>query len=179
MYNFTWTSVFLILTKVKESLGIPCVYMSSTIPWTYRVNGKCNMPKRLESWDEMQWRVKMCGHVGGTGLRLTSALICKMSKREGKLCDKDLKDNVCCLDHGVLKIITLILPEVFMIQNMLFCQSPVTGARWKCSKIWIKVLLKPTQKCNENNNKTLFTTNWKKPNHPPSKNINNKFQIWN
>lgn len=155
------------LTKIKESLGFPCVYISSDIPWTYRVNGKCGMPKRLELWDEVQWSVKMCGPMGGTGLRLTFALICKMSKREGKLSDKELKDNVCCLDQGVLKIITLILLEVFGIQNMLFCQSTVMGAWWMHSKIWIIVLLKPTHKGNKNNKKTLYTTNWKKKKIPP------------
>jgi len=116
------------LTKIKESLGIPCVYTSSNILWTYRASGKFNMPRRLKLWDEMQWRVKTCGPMGGTGLRLTSALICKMSKREGKLSDEEFKDNVCCLDHGVLKIITLILLEVSGTQNMLFCQSLVMGA---------------------------------------------------
>lgn len=30
---------------------------------------------------------------------VTSDLICTMSKREGKLSDKDLKDNIWCLDH--------------------------------------------------------------------------------
>lgn len=60
------------------------------------------MPKRLDLWAEMKGRVKTCGPMGGTGWRLTSVLICKMSKREGKLPDKELKDNVCCLDYGML-----------------------------------------------------------------------------
>lgn len=54
------------------------------------------MPTQIK----VQQRVEMCRPMGGTGLRLTSVLICKMSKREGKLSDKELKDNVCCLDHG-------------------------------------------------------------------------------
>lgn len=70
----------------------------------------------------------MCGPMGGSGLRLTSALICKMSKREGKLSDKGLKDDIFYLDQGVLKITILILLEVFEIQNMMFCQSTVMGA---------------------------------------------------
>lgn len=54
----------------------------------------------------------MWGLMGGTGLRVTYDSICTMSKREGKLSDKELKDNICCLDHGVLKI-TLILLEIW------------------------------------------------------------------
>lgn len=127
MYNFTLTSAFPMVTKINESLGIPSVYMSSNIQWTYRVNGKRKMQKKMELWGELQPRVKTCGPMGGTQLRLTSALICRMSEREGKPSDKELNDNVCCLDHRVLKIITLIQLEFFGIQNMLFCQSVVMG----------------------------------------------------
>lgn len=146
MYNFAWTDVFHMLTKIKEFLGFTCVYISLNNPCIYRVNGNHGMPKRLDLWDEMQWRVRMCGPVGGTGMRLTSALICKMSKRKGKLSDKALKDNICWLDQGVLKIITLILLEVFGIQNMMFHQSIVMWAWQKHSKISIVVITKPTHK---------------------------------
>lgn len=51
--------------------------------------------------------------MGGTGLKVTYDSICTMSKREEKLSDKELKDNICCLDHGVLIIIIVILLEIW------------------------------------------------------------------
>lgn len=68
----------------------------------------------------------MWGLVGGTELRVTYDLICTMSKREGKQSDKELKDNICCLDHGVLKIITLILLEIW--DTKCYLVSIVIGA---------------------------------------------------
>lgn len=58
---------------------------SSNILWTYRVNVKRDMTKRLVLWNKIQWTVRIWGLVGCTGLRTTYDLICMMSKRVGKL----------------------------------------------------------------------------------------------
>lgn len=46
MYNFAWTDVFHMLTKIKGFIGFPCVYISLNIPWIYRVNGKHGVAKK-------------------------------------------------------------------------------------------------------------------------------------
>lgn len=98
MYDFVWTSIFPMLIKIKGSLGIPCNQMFSNIPQACKVNGKRNFLKTLELWVEMQWRVKVVYTYGWCWAETDLiALICKMSKIEGKLSDKELGDNFCCL----------------------------------------------------------------------------------
>jgi len=85
------------------------------------------MPKTLELWVEMQWKVKGVSAYGCWSAEVNFfALICKMNKREGKLSAKEFKDNICCLYQAFLKIILTLL-EIFGIQKTLLCQSPVVG----------------------------------------------------
>lgn len=55
-------------------------------------NGKCSLPKTLELWIEMQWKVKGVSAYGCWSAEVNLfALICKINKREGNFLLKSSK----------------------------------------------------------------------------------------